>query len=129
KTLGFDLLARANNHTLDWGVEGMRETDRALDEAGLVHAGTGEHRGAARAPRYLETERGRIGLVSMASTFPEFAEALPPHGQAPGRPGVNSLKTRRDTIVTPVTMQALLKVNDALQAGSTECTGTQVCAA
>ena len=121
KTLGFDLLARANNHTLDWGVEGMRETDRALDEAGLVHAGTGEHRGAARAPRYLETERGRIGLVSMASTFPEFAEALPPHGQAPGRPGLNALKTRRDTTVTPETMRSLLAVRDALQTGLKDC--------
>src|SRR2546425_833373 len=123
KSLGFDLLSRANNHALDWGIEGMRETDRFLDEAGLVHAGTGEDRAAARAARYFETERGRIGLVSMASTFPEFAEALPPRGQAPGRPGVNSLKTRRDTIVTPETMQALLKVRDALQGERKECTG------
>jgi len=123
KALGFDLLSRANNHALDWGIDGMRETDRCLDEAGLVHAGTGEHRAAARAARYFETERGRIGLVSMASTFPEFAEALPPRGQAPGRPGVNALKTRRDTIVTPETMQALLKVRDALQGERKECPG------
>src|SRR5713101_4119379 len=34
KTLGFDLFARANNHTYDWGLEGMQETDRRLDEAG-----------------------------------------------------------------------------------------------
>src|SRR5207249_6180392 len=39
KAMGFDLVARANNHSTDWGVEGMRETDRRLDEAGIVHAG------------------------------------------------------------------------------------------
>src|SRR5438093_914543 len=116
KALGFDILARANNHALDWGLEGMRETDRRLDEAGLVHAGTGEHRGAARAARYLETEKGRIGIVSMASTFPEFAEALPPRGQAPGRPGVNALKTTRLTFVTPAMMRALATISDALAA-------------
>src|SRR5467141_1185279 len=58
KTLGFDLFARANNHTYDWGLEGMQETDRRLDEADLVHAGTGGDRGAARAARYLETGKG-----------------------------------------------------------------------
>lgn len=45
KTLGFDLLGRANNHTMDWGVEGMRESGRRLDRSGLVHAGAGENRG------------------------------------------------------------------------------------
>src|SRR5258705_4433207 len=57
----------------------------------------------------------------MASTFPEFAEALPPRGQAPGRPGLNALKTTRDTIVTPETMRALLAVRDALHAGLKDC--------
>lgn len=110
KTLGFDLFARANNHTFDWGLEGMLETDRRLDEAGLVHAGTGGDRGAARSARYLETGRGRVGLVSMASTFPEFAEALAPRGGAPGRPGLNALKTTRLTIVPEGTMRDLARL-------------------
>ena len=110
KTLGFDLFARANNHAYDWGLEGMQETDRRLDEAGLVHAGTGGDRGAARAARYLETGKGRVGLVSMASTFPEFAEALAPRGGAPGRPGLNALKTKRVTIVPAATMRDLARL-------------------
>ena len=31
KAMGFDLVARANNHPTDWGVEGMRETDPGLN--------------------------------------------------------------------------------------------------
>src|SRR5262249_2798510 len=53
-TLGFDMLARANNHALDWGLEGMRETSRLLDAAGLVHGGVGETLGLARRAAYLE---------------------------------------------------------------------------
>ncbi|NQD89712.1 CapA family protein, partial [Paenarthrobacter sp. CM16] len=30
RSMGFDLVARANNHTTDWGVAGMRYTDRLL---------------------------------------------------------------------------------------------------
>ena len=82
----------------------------AVDEADLVHAGTGGDRGAARAARYLETGKGRVGLVSMASTFPEFAEALAPRGGAPGRPGLNALKTKRVTIVPAATMRDLARL-------------------
>lgn len=32
--MGFSMLSRANKHSLDWGLEGMRETSRLLDEAG-----------------------------------------------------------------------------------------------
>ena len=41
KDLGFDMFSRANNHALDWGRAGMRETSGWLDRAGLVHAGSG----------------------------------------------------------------------------------------
>jgi poly-gamma-glutamate capsule biosynthesis protein CapA/YwtB (metallophosphatase superfamily) len=108
-SLGFQVLSRANNHALDWGIEGMRETSRWLDAAGLVHAGTGERRGLARAPRYLETPQGRIALVSFTSSYRPTSDALPPRGAAPGRPGVSALG------VTPVERvpRALF---DALQA-------------
>jgi Putative enzyme of poly-gamma-glutamate biosynthesis (capsule formation) len=46
KSIGFDIMSRANNHATDWGLEGMRQTNRALDEAGIVHAGA-----ASTAPR------------------------------------------------------------------------------
>ena len=123
KTLGFDLLSRANNHALDWGIEGMRETSRRLDEAGLVHAGVGENRAEARAARYLETEKGRIALVSMVSTFREYSAALPPSGQAPGRPGVDALRTTRTTIVPEPVMRALRDLKATLDAGLVKCEG------
>jgi len=61
RALGFDVFARANNHSTDWGAGGMFETGLYLDEAALLHAGAGPTLAAARAPRYLETDAGRLG--------------------------------------------------------------------
>src|SRR3982751_5038780 len=66
KAIGFDVMSRANNHATDWGLDGMRQTSRALDEAGIVHAGVGEHRDAARAARFFDTDKGRVALISIA---------------------------------------------------------------
>ncbi len=94
-TVGFDLVSRANNHALDWGLEAMRESSRWLDEAGIVHAGVGESAGQARAPAYLETTAGRVGLVSCTTTYRETSEASPARGAAPARPGLAGLKLTR----------------------------------
>lgn len=40
KNVGFDFLSTANNHCLDRGYEGIRETIEALDNRGLHHSGT-----------------------------------------------------------------------------------------
>src|SRR5262252_5846183 len=118
KTIGFDVMSRANNHAPDWGLEGMRQTSRALDEAGIVHAGVGEHRAAARAARYFDTDKGRVALISMASTFTALSRSAPPIGQAPGRPGVNALRTTRYSLVTRDELRTLRKIRDEQPAGS-----------
>ncbi|MGH3190695.1 MAG: CapA family protein [Streptosporangiaceae bacterium] len=105
--LGFQVLSRANNHALDWGIEGMRETSRWLDAVGLVHAGTGERRGLARAPRYLEAPQGRIALVSFTSSYRPTSDALPDRGAAPGRPGVSALGVSPIELVPQALFDAL----------------------
>jgi len=91
--LGFRLVSRANNHCCDWGIEGMRETGRHLDAAGIVHAGAGETLAHARAPRYVETEYGRVGLVSAyAAQKWDNDAALDQFGEVPARPGLSALR-------------------------------------
>ncbi len=111
--MGFGIVSRANNHSLDWGLEGMRETSRLLDQAGIVHAGIGEDRGLARAPQFLETPKGRIALVSIASTFRPTTDALPREGAAPGRPGLSALHVVRTVVVPDAAMQSLARVDCA----------------
>ena len=118
KTLGFDMVARANNHTTDWGLEGMRLTNDALDEAGIVHAGSGATRAAARAPRYIDTPRGRVAIVSMASTFTPMSVAMDPVGEAPGRPGLSAVRVTREVFVTADELERLRKIRDEQPAGA-----------
>lgn len=93
KDMGFLLFARANNHTTDYGVEGMRVTSRLLDELGIVHAGSGENLGWASRPGYLDTPKGRIALISLATTFTPMSRAGEARPETPGRPGLNALRT------------------------------------
>jgi len=114
KTLGFNLLGRANNHVMDWGLEGMRETSRRLDDAGLAYAGVGETVGLARAPVYFDSKGGRIALLSVASTFRPGSEALPAHDAAPGRPGLSALHVTTHTVVPAEAMRALARTDCVL---------------
>jgi poly-gamma-glutamate capsule biosynthesis protein CapA/YwtB (metallophosphatase superfamily) len=125
KSMGFSMMNRANNHTTDWGVEGMAETDRLLDRAGIVHAGTGEDLAAARAPQYLQIPKGRVALVGMASSFTPMSVAADPSGIVPGRGGVNALHAVRWVLVTPDVMQGLVRLHNSLpDQASRQLTGT-----
>ena len=114
RNMGFNVVSRANNHATDWGVEGMFATDRAADEAGLVHAGTGYNRSEARAAHYLQTSKGRIALVSMTTSAPVLSMSSDPLRRAPGRPGVSALRIKGFMIVSPEMMQSLRKIHEAL---------------
>ncbi len=124
------LVSRANNHALDWGVAGMRATADLLDRAGVVHAGAGGAQASARAARYLETPAGRIGLASFATTFRPFSDALAPHGEAPGRPGVSGVALTRTAVLPERLFDALAAVAAELgappEAGSCELFGQRV---
>lgn len=97
---GFDLVSMANNHTGDYGAEGMRLTNRHATEAGLVRAGTGENLYEAREARFVETAEGRVALISVASTFPEHSAASKPRGAVRGRPGLSPLRFSTRRVVT-----------------------------
>jgi len=121
KAMGFALVGRANNHSQDWGLEGMRETARWLDDAGIAHAGAGDSHRMARAPAYFESPQGRIGLVSIASTFRPTSESLPPAATAPGRPGLSALRVRETVAAPKSAVEALAKAQCALY--GTHCDG------
>ena len=45
KAMGFDMVNRTNNHLFDSESDGMFATNALLDEAGIVHAGSGQNLG------------------------------------------------------------------------------------
>ncbi|ESY90365.1 CapA family protein [Mesorhizobium sp. LNHC229A00] len=114
RSVGFNLVSYANNHAFDWGVEGMRLTCRALEDNGIVYAGVGENLSQAGAARFVETPKGRVGLVSSASTFTPMSRACDAAGEAPGRPGINTLRLERSIVVEPKMLDSLRIVRDSL---------------
>ena len=117
EAMGFDVVARANNHLLDFGVVGMMATNQALAKAGLVYAGSGPTYGAARAPRYFETPKGRVAMVAMASSFNDSGRSRPARGEVPGRPGLSALRTRRIFVVPADLMDAARAIRAGYPSG------------
>jgi poly-gamma-glutamate synthesis protein (capsule biosynthesis protein) len=130
KRLGITMVSTANNHSMDWGAQGLLATLRSLDEAGVAHAGSGRNLAEARAPAYLETRRGRVALIGSASTFMPMAPAGAGGGdgsllKAP-RPGISALRNRPIALVSAAELETLKRIaqrqGKLVEAGDTEVT-------
>ena len=91
KWMGFQLMSIANNHATDYGVTGVEAMVKHLRQVGLKAAGAGSNLAAARAPTYLDTPCGRIGLVAATSFYRPWNTASDQRPDAIGRPGINPL--------------------------------------
>lgn len=120
--MGFDMMGRAGNHLMDSGQEGISETMRLMDEAGLVHAGAGRNLDEARAPRFVEVAKGRVGLVAMYSQTGGQSRLAATYldGVRGGQPGLNSLGVTRTITVRPEDIEALQAARDAVYARRSE---------
>jgi poly-gamma-glutamate synthesis protein (capsule biosynthesis protein) len=79
----------ANNHILDYEAEGLLDTLRHLDAAGISHAGAGRCSRDALEPALFEAGGTRIGVIALTDNMPEFAAGRT-------RPGTNYLRIRPD---------------------------------
>jgi poly-gamma-glutamate capsule biosynthesis protein CapA/YwtB (metallophosphatase superfamily) len=118
KTIGFDIVNRAQNHLLDSEIAGMLSTNALLDEAGIVHAGSGKNLDEAAAPVFLELPQGRVAMVGMhAPIFPEHRRlgATAQRGILGGRPGLNMLNYSETILVSEEQFTSLKQVRDQFQ--------------
>jgi poly-gamma-glutamate synthesis protein (capsule biosynthesis protein) len=60
---GISIVNCANNHTADFGVEGILETIQQLDSSGIRHTGIGRNLAEARKPVVLHVNGIRIGFL------------------------------------------------------------------
>jgi len=107
---GFDLVSRANNHAGDFGAQGAQITSRYVRDAGLIEAGVGNSLSEAREARFLETPKGRVALISAASTFTPHSRAGNTRGDMPARPGLSPLRFTTTYTVTPERLADLRRV-------------------
>jgi len=110
RQIGFNCTAFANNHTLNYGEEGVLRTLDALREADLVCAGAGASLGEARLPAYLDTVNGRVGLIGCASSFAKGQRAGEQTAILPGRPGLNPLRFKSTIMVDARAMDEIKRI-------------------
>ncbi|HDQ46224.1 MAG TPA: CapA family protein [bacterium] len=94
---GFDLFTLANNHILDFGVEGLRSTIHTLDSTGIAYCGAGFDLEESIRPALLTRKGIRFGFLAFSLTFPEAFWA------SPGRAGTAYVRPEKlETIIRKV---------------------------
>ncbi len=111
KAYGFNSVNCANNHTLDFAHRGVVKTIKYLREAGYEAVGIGENLSRAAAPVYVDTPKGRIALISMATVVKLPASmAGEQNRRVPGRPGVNGLRVETRYTVSGEDLETIRKI-------------------
>lgn len=70
---GFDVVATANNHSMDFGPEALLEQHEFLEATGIASAGSGPDRSAARSPAYVRSGDVILAFIGLEDSFPMFA--------------------------------------------------------
>jgi len=112
---GFDMLGLANNHTKDYGNEGLLSTIRNLRRVGIEYAGAGIDLQEASRPRFIDTPGGRVGQVCCSSSAVPWFAAAPSAPHANGRPGVNRLGVKTVVDLESDSYENIKSIRDTLQ--------------
>jgi len=125
KKMGFHLVARSSNHSTDQGVEEMLKSNRYLQEEGIAYAGTGINLEDARNPQYIETPKGRIGLVAMTMSMRGRVDnqssrsadcgmemASYGAGNRNGAAGINFLRATPSIVLPPHLFEGIKKIKE-----------------
>lgn len=97
---GIHCCALANNHVLDWGVAGLKDTLEVLDQVGIQSAGAGVDDSAACAPAVLPLAGGGRLLVFSWATLD--SGVLAGWRAAPQHPGLAVLMDLNEAAVQQV---------------------------
>ncbi len=90
---GFEVLAFASNHSMDYGVEPFVDTLELLERNGIAYSGAGRNIQEARTPVVIERGGVRYGFLSYVLELPLG------WGAGPAKPGVAPI--RQDALYGP----------------------------
>ncbi|MFE8151926.1 CapA family protein [Brenneria goodwinii] len=124
--LNIKLVSFANNHTGDFGWEGVIDTIEAAEERGLIHCGVGRNLDDARAARFFDTPKGRVGVVAVSSTRSEVFAASVAGGSAVARPGLNPLRWGRSYVLPDQEFAQLQNITELLGVAASNREGARI---
>jgi len=114
KWIGIDTVGFANNHTMDFGFEGLFSTWENLERVGISHAGTGYDLNQASRPGYVDSPGGRVGQISCASAIHPGTHASFPTPYLRGRPGLNPLRLEDTVHLKKESYEAIKRISKEL---------------
>jgi poly-gamma-glutamate capsule biosynthesis protein CapA/YwtB (metallophosphatase superfamily) len=78
---GISLVTLANNHTMDYGVDGLRSTMAALEKEGVQYVGAGLDIARANAPALLDVRGTRVACLgrTLVHVSAKSIDTLLPH--------------------------------------------------
>ncbi|EKD49494.1 MAG: hypothetical protein ACD_63C00125G0012 [uncultured bacterium] len=77
KYAGFDIVSTANNHTGDFGNDIVTDSVRFLDQAGILHVGSGKNKEEAHKPVIMEVKGNKIAFFAYENVPPDAYAAGP----------------------------------------------------
>lgn len=66
-----DIVTLANNHIMDYGEEGLRDTLSLLDSHGILHTGAGADLDQARRPAVVDVGGVKVAVLAFSNTLPK----------------------------------------------------------
>lgn len=124
--LNFNLVNFANNHSGDFGIQGMLDTYHAAKKRGLQPLGLGRSLDEAIKPHFIDTPTGRVGIVSTTATRADIFLASNAGNGVPARPGVNPLRWSETYVVDATKFEQLEQINEALETAHSQRVGTEI---
>lgn len=112
KDFGFNVTTTANNHCMDFSVNGFLQTLENVKSAGFLNSGAGRNLAEASRPSYINTPSGRAAVISCTADFSPGAEAGEQSRDFIGRPGINSLGIKKVVYVRNDDLKALNEIAD-----------------
>jgi poly-gamma-glutamate capsule biosynthesis protein CapA/YwtB (metallophosphatase superfamily) len=88
---GFDLITAANNHIMDFGVDGLNSTVNSIKKSGLSYVGVGSNLEEARKPYFNEINGIRFAIINFCEN--EWSTAT---GAMPGANALNLITNHYD---------------------------------
>lgn len=101
---GFNFCSLANNHTLDWGREGLLETMETLQKAGIPFGGAGKDQAEAVKPTLLQTQKGRVIILACGLESSGIPKAW---AATPAQPGLHLLPDLGSDTVETIAEQVI----------------------
>lgn len=68
--MGVDVVSLANNHTLDYGKDALRDTFRTLEDAGILYGGAGDTVERAQQIQVVEANGKKFGFLAVSRVIP-----------------------------------------------------------